>query len=136
MPTSVFSKILAASDPRGEVELVRQLGQEAKKGAAAAIVLLGSLTPKNADPKTYGAVLSALAEAGLPGFYLPGREDAPFAEFLREAASFEIVYPHVRGVHGTFAMAPRRIVVSGMGGDVDDSAGAIGEGTDRHGQRG
>ena len=84
MPNSV-SNIVAASDPQGEVELVRQLGQEAKKGAAAAIVLLGSLTPKNADPKRYGAILGALAEAGLPGFYLPGLEDAPFAKFLREA---------------------------------------------------
>lgn len=129
MPKSV-SKIVAASDPRGEVELVRHLGQEAKKSAAGAIILLGSLTPKNTDPKKYGDVLNALAEANLPAFYLPGPEDVPFAEFLREAANFEIVYPHVRGVHATFAMAPRYIVVSGMGGDIDDNPKAVREESD------
>lgn len=113
------SRILAAAEPNGNVDAVEQFGQEACKQGAAAIALLGNLS-KNAAPQGYARVLKALAETRLPAFYIPGPEDAPFSEFLREAASFETVYRRLRGVHGTFAMAPRYIVWSGMGGTVTD----------------
>ena len=85
-------------------ESVLQLGQAAGDLGASAIALLGSLTPRTADPREYAQILKALSEARLPAFYIPGPEDAPFSEFLREAASFEVVYPHVRGIHASFAM--------------------------------
>jgi hypothetical protein len=65
-------------------------------------------------------VLTALGETKLPAFYIPGAEDAPFGEFLREAANIETVFPNIHGVHGTFAMAPGHEVVTGMGGTILD----------------
>lgn len=115
------SKILAAAEPRGDVEAVRQLAREANNLGAHAVALLGTLTPKGAQPREYGRLLKALAEADLPAFYIPGPEDAPFAEFLREAAHFEIVLPHIHGVHGTFAMSPHYVLFCGMGGTIDDN---------------
>lgn len=114
------SKIIAASGPGGNIEAVRQLAREACDIGAGVIALLGNLTPKNADPREYAEVLKALSEARLPAFYVPGPEDAPLSEFLREAASFEVVYPIVRGVHGTFALGPGHVVWSGMGGTIED----------------
>jgi uncharacterized protein len=119
------SRILAASEPDGNIEAVRQLGQEASNTGADAIVLLGSLTQKGADPKAYGQVLKALSEPQLPAFYIPGPQDAPFSEFLREAANFEIPFPHTRCVHGTFAMAPGHLVFAGLGGEVQDDSSAV-----------
>lgn len=119
------SRILAASEPDGNIEAVRQLGQEASNTGADAIVLLGSLTEKGTDPKAYGQVLKALSEPQLPAFYIPGPHDAPFPDFLRDAANFEIVYPHIRGVHGTFAMAPGFLVFAGIGGTVQDDPSAV-----------
>ena len=114
------SKIIAASGPNGNIEAVRQLGEEARGFGATAIALLGSLTYKNAMRGEYERVLRALGEARLPAFYVPGPEDGPFCEFLRAAASFEVVYSKVRGVHSTFAMGPGHVVWSGMGGTIED----------------
>ena len=107
------------------IEAVRQLAWEACDLGAGAIALLGNLTPKNTDPREYAEVLRALSEVRLPAFYVPGPEDAPFSEFQREAASFEVVYPNVRGVHGTFAMSPGQVVWSGMGGTIEDHPDTI-----------
>jgi uncharacterized protein len=68
-----------------------------------------------------------LAQTRLPTFYIPGSEDVPIYEYLREAANIEIVYPYLRGVHGTFAMAPSYIVFAGLGGTVIDDPHMIRE---------
>lgn len=117
---SRLSKIIAAAGPKGNVEAVRQLSEQARDIQADAVFLVGSLTPKDADPREYGRVLTALGETRLPAFYIPGAEDAPFGEFLREAANIETVFPNIHGVHGTFAMAPGHEVVTGMGGTILD----------------
>jgi Icc-related predicted phosphoesterase len=89
--------------------------------------LLGNLKSKNADPRSYGEILKALGETHLPSFYIPGPEDCPFSEYLREAANFEVVFPHLHGVHGTFAMAPGYVVVAGMGGTIEDDPAVVRE---------
>lgn len=61
-----------------------------------------------------------MGRANLPAFYVPGPEDAPLGEYLREAYNAEIVFPFMHGVHGTFAFAPGYLVFAGMGGDVAD----------------
>jgi uncharacterized protein len=119
MPQSK-SRIVAAAEPNGNVEAVRQLAQEACNLGASAIALLGSLTSKEGSPRGYAEVLTAVSEPRLPVFYIPGPQDAPFSEFLREAATFEVVYRNVRGIHGTFAMGPGHVVWSGMGGTIVD----------------
>jgi hypothetical protein len=114
------TKFLAISEPNGNVAVVRNFSRQARILGAEAVALLGNLTPKNSDPKVYGRILKALADEGLPAFYVPGSEDAPFSEFLREAANIEIVYSHLRGVHGTFALDRGHILWCGMGGAIDD----------------
>jgi uncharacterized protein len=113
-------KIMAAAEPNGDVEAVRQLGFEAKNSGAGTIALLGSMTRADSGPGEYTHILQALAEAKLPAFYIPGPEDAPISDFLWEAASLEIVYPIVRGIHTTFAMAHGNVLWSGMGGRIED----------------
>ncbi|HXB22179.1 MAG TPA: hypothetical protein VNV88_12395 [Candidatus Solibacter sp.] len=120
-----IAKILATSRPSGNIDAIRRLGQEAVSAGADAIVLLGSLTLKGTGPRTVGQVLKALGEAHLPAFYVPGPDDTPFLEFLREAANFELVYPQLRGVHGTFALVHGQVVVSGMGGMIEDGPATL-----------
>jgi uncharacterized protein len=115
-----LSRILAAASPAGDVEAVRKMAQQARDGAVDAIALLGNLTAKGADPREYGNILNAVGETRLPTFYIPGPDDAPLSEFLREAASFEVAFPNVRGVHSTFALAPTYTLWSGWGGVIDD----------------
>src|SRR5581483_6691772 len=109
------SKIIAAADPKGNVNAIRQLAQEAVNQRADAIALVGNLSDKNSTAGGYGPILKALAEPHLPAFYGPGSVDLLFAHFFRQAAHLEIVFPHLRGVHATFAIAPGYVVFSGMG---------------------
>ena len=119
------SKIIAAADPKGNVNAIRQLALEAVNQKADAIAVVGNLSDKNSGVRGYGPILKALAEPHLPAFFIPGPEDVPFAGFLREAANAEIVYPHLRGVHTTFAIAPGYVVFCGMGGTIHDDPAAV-----------
>jgi uncharacterized protein len=114
------SKILATSEPLGHLEELERLTKKVADTDAGAIAVLGSLASKSATPRAYGKLFKMLAETGLPTFYIPGPEDVPIDEYLREAANIELVYPFLRGVHGTFAMAPGYIVFTGLGGTVLD----------------
>jgi hypothetical protein len=107
------------------VNAIRQLDREAVSLGADAIALVGNISDKASPASSYAPILKALAESHLPAFYVPGPEDAPFADFLREAANLEIVYPHLRGVHATFAMAPGYVVFSGMGGAIHDDPATV-----------
>ena len=114
------SKILATSEPLGHLEEVERLAKKVADTDTEAIAVLGSLASKSTTPRAYGKLFKMLAETGLPTFYIPGPEDVPIDEYLREAANIEIVYPSLRGVHGTFAIAPGYIVFTGLGGTVID----------------
>ena len=57
-----ISKLIAAADPRGDIEAVRRVAHEAGSIDANAILLVGSLTPKGTEPRQYGLVLKALAD--------------------------------------------------------------------------
>ena len=66
-----------------------------------------------------------LGDSNRPTFWIPGPIDAPLGDLLREAASMEIAFPHLRGVHGSFALAPGPVVFTGMGGEIRDDPDAI-----------
>jgi Icc-related predicted phosphoesterase len=69
-------------------------------------------------------VFRALGEAGLPTYWIPGPDDAPVADYLREAQNVEIVFPQLHGVHGTAAFTPdHHVVVAGVGGEISDDPG-------------
>jgi Icc-related predicted phosphoesterase len=121
------SKILATSEPLGNLEGVERLVKKVADTEAQAVAVLGSLASKSATPPAYGKLFKMLAQTRLPTFYIPGSEDVPIYEYLREAANIEIVYPYLRGVHATFAMAPGYIVFAGLGGTVIDDPHMIRE---------
>jgi len=120
MTTKLVTTIAAACNPEGAVESVSRLAQEAVSVGADAIVLLGNLTSANSGPQEYSSILRAVGESQLWTFYVPGPQDAPFHEFLRQAANFEIVFPKLRCVHTTFAVAAGPVVFAGMGGTIVD----------------
>jgi hypothetical protein len=120
-----LSKILLAAEPDGKVDFLRELAQQAVDMRADAIALLGSLAPRTKTPKIYGDIFKTIAEPRLPVFYIPGPDDVPFSEFLREAAGFEVALPNIRGVHATFAMAPGHVIFAGMGGKILDESDCV-----------
>jgi hypothetical protein len=125
MAEKKLTTIVAACNPDGDVDSVRQLTEAALSAGADGIVMLGNLTPANSSPQQYGAILKILGDTHLWIFYVPGSQDAPFHEFLRQAANFEIVFPRLRCVHSTFALANGPILFSGMGGAVDDDPSGV-----------
>lgn len=112
-------RIVATAEPRGNLEAVEQLVKQVGETDAEAVVMLGNLVPRGA-PHDYGQFFKALAQTRLPTFYLPGPEDVPIAEYIREAATIELVYPYLHGVHGTIALAPGYVIFTGIGGIVSD----------------
>ncbi|GHO87527.1 hypothetical protein [Dictyobacter formicarum] len=122
-----INKILAASEPLGNLEEVERLVKKVAEMDVEAIAILGSLASKGTTNRPYNKLFKMLAAARLPTFYIPGPEDVPIEEYLRAAANIEIVYPYLRGVHATFAMAPGYIVFTGIGGTVIDDPHTIRE---------
>ena len=78
-----LSKLVAAASPHGNLQAVRQLGREVTRWSADAIALLGSLTPKGADPKEYGRTLKALHEAVAQAGKARTRDDNTSLSFRR-----------------------------------------------------
>lgn len=113
-------KILATSNPMGDLEALERLVQVVPETDADALVLIGNLFPKSAHTRDYGVFLRLLAQANLPTYYIPGPQDAPVWEYLREAANVELIHPHLKNVHGSFAFARGPYLVAGLGGEVVD----------------
>jgi len=53
-------------------------------------------------------------------FYIPGPQDVPLYQYLREAYNIELVFPMLKGVHGKVAFGPGHIAFVGMGGHILD----------------
>jgi Icc-related predicted phosphoesterase len=108
-------------DDVGALELV--LAQPA--AASDAIAVVGDLGTAWSAHATYRVTFRMLGGSNRPTFWIPGPIDAPLGDLLREAASMEIAFPHLRGVHGSFALAPGPVVFTGMGGEIRDDPEAI-----------
>ncbi|MER3408780.1 MAG: heat-stable protein [Thermoleophilia bacterium] len=115
-------RVLAVAEARGAVSALERVLGEVEVDAVA---LVGNLVQPWSKPETYRALLKALGEAGTPAFWVPGRDDAPLREYLSESYNMEIVFPSLRGVHGTAALAPGGVVFAGMGGEILDDPDTI-----------
>jgi Icc-related predicted phosphoesterase len=124
---SNIRNIFAAAEPLGNQPAVQRFVREASDAKADAVFLLGGLKQKSDSPKTIGEILKTLSHARLPSFYIPGPDDSPVSEYLREAANFEVVFPHLHGAHGTFAFAPGYVLVGGLGGTIEDDPHSVRE---------
>jgi hypothetical protein len=116
----VSNTIAATAEPRGNLEAVEQLVRQVGEVRPEALVVLGNLAPKGM-PHAYSHLFQALASAQVPTFYVPGPEDGPIENYMREAATIETVFPYLHGVHGTFAFASGYTLFTGMGGRVSDN---------------
>ena len=111
--------VLAVGNPRGRAERLEGLLAQSETLGFDSVAVVGDLAGEGG----YRALFEVLGRAGLPAFWVPGPSDAPIQDCLREAYSMEIVFPLLRGVHGTLAVA-RHQVIAGIGGEVVDEPGA------------
>ena len=115
-----ITRIVASCEPRGQSKEMERLLDKAREDGAEALVLLGDLGTEG-EVHEYAGILRTVGRAKIPAFYVPGPGDAPFGRYLREAHNTEVVFPSIRGVHGTFALAPGfQLQFAGMGGDIVD----------------
>jgi Icc-related predicted phosphoesterase len=115
------TRVLCAAAPQGSAEAVERLLEAAGHLDVQAVALVGDLSGGPDRAAEYRSLFRALGHSGLPAYWVPGPEDAPIEEYLREAQNVEVVFPFVRGVHGTVAFAPDgHIVFAGFGGHVSD----------------
>jgi uncharacterized protein len=113
-------RVLCAAEPRGAEQELEQLLATAENHDVQAIALIGDLSGDRDKPEAYRAILRTLGVGGLPAYWVPGAEDAPIGDYLREAHNMEIVFPFLHGVHGTAAFAPGYVLFAGFGGEVGD----------------
>jgi hypothetical protein len=117
----VVNTIVATAEPRGNREAAEQLVKRVGEIRPEALIVLGNLASKG-EAQASGHILKTFAKAQLPTFYLPGPEDGPIEEYMRSAATMEIAFPYLHGVHGTFAFVSRTTtLVTGMGGRISDN---------------
>jgi Icc-related predicted phosphoesterase len=112
--------ILATSNPMGDLEALEKFVKVAPDTGADAVAVIGNLMPKTAKSRDYAAFFRILSETHLPTAYIPGPEDAPIWEYLREAANTELVRPEMRNVHETFTFWKGPYLVAGAGGEILD----------------
>jgi uncharacterized protein len=116
-----LTRLLCAAEPRGSAAAIDALIHAAGELDVQAIAVVGDLSGDESDRGSeYRTLFRALGRTGLPAYWVPGASDAPVVDYLREAHNVEIVYAHLRGVHGTVAFAPGSVLVAGFGGEVDD----------------
>jgi Icc-related predicted phosphoesterase len=121
MASQHVTRVLCAAEPHGSSAAIEQLLAAGKEHQVQAIALVGDLGAGTGDPSEYRSLFRALAGAQLPSYWVPGVDDAPVAEYLREAQNVEVVFPFLHGVHGTMAFAPGgHVIFAGFGGDVSD----------------
>lgn len=119
-----MTRILCAAEPRGAGPALDRLVEVAEQRDVHALALVGDLS-RPSDAETYRELFRTLSRAGRPAYWVPGPGDAPVAGYLREAQNVEIVFPFLRGVHGTAAFASGHVVVAGLGGEISDDPDAI-----------
>jgi uncharacterized protein len=112
-------KLLALGQIRGDVESLERLLHELPETDAVAIV--GDLGAPFSREDTYRAIFKTLGDADRTAFWVPGPNDAPLRDYLRESANMEVVFPFLHGLHGTAALGPGgHFLFAGMGGEVHD----------------
>jgi uncharacterized protein len=112
--------LLAIGSIRGEVEPLGRLLGKANDLGADSVAVIGDLGAAWSKADTYREIFRTLGESALPTYWAPGPTDAPAYEHLREAHSMEIVFPSLRGVHGTAAEPDGHHLFAGMGGEIAD----------------
>jgi uncharacterized protein len=115
-----LTRLVCAADPGGSSQAIELLLEAAGDRQAQAVALVGNLGGSDNRAETYRSLFGALAGSGLAAYWVPGPADAPVEDYLREAHNVEVVYPYLRSVHGTVALAPGHVLFAGLGGAISD----------------
>jgi uncharacterized protein len=115
-----IQKVLAVGGINGEIDLLGSVFEELGNEPIDAVALVGDLGAPWSKPDTYRALFKALGHADRAAFWIPGPNDAPISDYLRESYNMEIAYPKLRGVHATAAIGPDHVLFAGIGGEVVD----------------
>jgi uncharacterized protein len=115
-----IQKVLAVGGINGEIDLLGSVFEELGDEPIDAVTLVGDLGAPWSKPDTYRALFKALGHADLAAFWIPGPNDAPISDYLRESYNMEIAYPKLRGVHATAAIGPDHVLFAGIGGEIVD----------------
>jgi len=120
-----IQKVLAVGGMNGEVDLLENLFEELGDEPIDAVTVVGDLGAPWSKADTYRALFKALGHADLAAFWIPGPNDAPIGDYLRESYNMEIAYPKLRGVHATAAIGPDHVLFAGIGGEIVDDPGTV-----------
>jgi Icc-related predicted phosphoesterase len=120
-----IEKVLAVGGLNGEVEALETLIDELSGEPIDAVTVVGDLGAPWSKADAYRGLFKALGQSGLPAFWVPGMNDAPLGDYLRESYNMEIAYPKLRGVHATAAVGPDHVLFAGVGGDIVDDPNAV-----------
>ncbi len=118
-------KLLVIGGINGAVEQLEKVLARASDIEADVVVSVGDLTAAWQKADVYRAIFKAFGKSGTPTFWVPGPNDAPIGDYLRESANIETVFEFLHGVHGTFALGPGPTLFTGMGGEVVDDPDAM-----------
>jgi Icc-related predicted phosphoesterase len=120
-----IEKVLAIGGFNGEVEPLENVLDEVSGEPVDAVAVVGDLGAPWSKADAYRALFKALGRSGLPAFWIPGMNDAPLADYLRESYNMEIAFPKLRGVHGTAVLGPEHVLFAGIGGEIVDDPDAV-----------
>jgi uncharacterized protein len=115
-----FQKLLAVGGLNGEVEPLETLLGRIGEEPVDAVTVVGDLGAPWSKADTYRAVFKTLGHSGRSAFWIPGPNDAPLGDYLRESYNMEVAYPNLRGVHGTAVIGPDHVLFAGIGGEIAD----------------
>jgi Icc-related predicted phosphoesterase len=115
-----IQKLLAVGGVNGEVEVLEALLAGLRDDAVDAVTVVGDLGAPWSKADTYRAIFKTLGQSELTAFWVPGRNDAPLGDYLRESYNMEIAYPKLRSVHATAVVGPDHVLFAGIGGDIAD----------------
>jgi uncharacterized protein len=115
-----IQKVLAVGAINGEVDLLENLFEELGDEPIDAVTVVGDLGAPWSKADTFRALFKLLGHADLAAFWIPGANDAPISDYLRESYNMEVAYPKLCGVHATAAIGPDHVLFAGLGGEIVD----------------
>jgi uncharacterized protein len=115
-----IQKVLALGGINGDAHLLENLFDELVDEQFDAVIVVGDLGAPWSKAEAYRDLFQALGHAEVHAFWVPGPNDAPLGDFLRESYNMEISYPKLRCVHATAAIGPDQVLFAGIGGEIVD----------------
>ncbi|MGZ4357115.1 MAG: Hsp20 family protein [Gaiellaceae bacterium] len=123
--TRRLRRLLVLGEIRGRTDTLQRLLGRAFDANADAVAVVGDLGAPWSKPSVHRAIIRALGEAARPAFWVPGRWDGPLRDYLPEAMGMEVVFPCLRGIHGTAAFGAGDVLFAGMGGVIEDDPSTL-----------